>query len=209
MAAPPKPPAATPPAAGKAPPAAADKDKDKDKKAGKEEAPETEAEDVDEEYAITIADLAANKPSTLDALSHGECQTLYAEAAGNILFAKRQQWRILEYVTVLALAFMAVGIASQLGSRITGFLAVFTLVVAFFAMMVLVLLQHWQNREQAKLRRISESFSSFNKGTRELKSQTVSDVHRYTILFFMEVYLLIFSIVAFKIMLDIGAEVAK
>jgi len=172
--------------------------------------PALEAEvEEDDEDSGTAEDIASNTASTLDELTHQECRTLYREAVENVLFAKRQQWRILEYVTALSLAFMAIGIISPLGARITGFVAVFLLCVSFFAMLVLVLLQHWQNREQAKLRRLGEAFSSFSQKTRDLKSQVVSDVHRYTILFFMELYLLIFSIATFKILIDLGAEAAK
>ena len=211
MAAPPKPPA---PPAGGPPPAAGGKAPPPPASATKAPTPKTEgegdeAEEPDEDEVKTAQDIASNKATTLDALSHAESQTLYREAAENILFCKRQQWRTLEYVTALSLAFMAIGMLSPLGAKTSGFIAVFLLIVSIFAMLVLVLLQHWQNREQAKLRRIAEAFSSFSKGTRELKSRTVADVHRYTILFFMEVYLLIFSIATFKIMLDIGTTAPK
>lgn len=200
MAAPPKPPAppaAPAPAGGKPPPPAATK------APTPAPAPEPEVDEDDEEGGAA-EDIASNTASSLDELTHAECRTLYSESVENILFGKRQQWRILEYVTALSLAFMAVGILNPLGARITNFLAVFMLAVSVFAMLVLILLQHWQNREQAKLWRLAEGFSTFSQKTRKVKSRTVADVHRYTILFFMEVYLLIFAIASFKIMLDLG-----
>src|SRR3546814_9101905 len=55
---------------------------------------------------------------------------------------------------------------------------------------MLVLYQAWQNTEREKLRDISSHFSSFSQHTRAIKSSREANVHRYTLLGFMIVAVL-------------------
>lgn len=158
--------------------------------------------------AVPAADDAPEKeqlePSELDDLTHAEYRLLYDEAARNVLFAKAQQWRVLEYFTLLALALVAIGMILPFASDVARFVSGFLVFVAVALMAVLLMLQTWQGREHAKMAYLVGDLSNFARTARRLKPKTSSDVHRYIILGIMLLYLAVLCMVAVRLLSDLG-----
>jgi hypothetical protein len=143
-------------------------------------------------------------PSELDDLTHAEFRLLYDEAARNILFAKRQQWHMLEYFTVLALTLVGLGIAMPFAADVARFVAGFISFVAVITLVVLVMLQNWQGSEHAKILYVVHDFSNFVRSARRRKSRLVSDIHRYFMLAAMMIYVVVLDVVVFRLFADLG-----
>jgi len=142
--------------------------------------------------------------SELDELTHAEFRLLYDEATRNILFAKRQQWHMLEYFTLLALAMVGLGIALPFAADVARFVAGFLTFVAFITLIVLLMLQTWQGNEHAKILYLVHDFSNFTRTARRLKSRITGDIHRYFMLAAMMIYVVILDVVIFRLFADIG-----
>jgi hypothetical protein len=142
--------------------------------------------------------------SELDDMTHAEFRLLYDEASRNILFAKRQQWHMLEYFTVLALALVALGVALPFATDVAHFVAGFITFVAFITLVVLMMLQNWQGSEHAKILYIVHDFSNFARTARRRKSRIVSDIHRYFMLAAMMIYVVVLDVVVFRLFADLG-----
>ncbi|MFC3675151.1 hypothetical protein [Ferrovibrio xuzhouensis] len=142
--------------------------------------------------------------SELDELTHAEFRLLYDEAARNILFAKRQQWHMLEYFTLLALALVGLGIAMPFASDVAHFVAGFLSFVALITLIVLMMLQNWQGSEHAKILYIVHDFANFTRSARRRKSRVTSDIHRYFMLAAMMIYVVILDVVVFRLFADLG-----
>lgn len=144
------------------------------------------------------------EPSELDELTHAEYRLLYEEAARNVLFAKAQQWRVLEYFTLLALALVAIGMILPFATDVARFVSGFLVLVAAALMAVLLMLQTWQGREHAKMAYLASDLSNFARTARRLKPKTSSDVHRYIILGIMLLYVAVLCMVAVRLLGDLG-----
>ncbi|WP_341705210.1 hypothetical protein [Ferrovibrio sp.] len=142
--------------------------------------------------------------SELDEATHAEFRLLYDEAARNILFAKRQQWRMLEYFTLLALALVGLGIALPYAADVARFIAGFLTFVAVVTLVVLVMLQNWQGSEHAKILYLVRDFSNFARSARRRKSRLTSDIHRYFMLAAMMLYVVVLDVVIFRLLRDLG-----
>lgn len=142
--------------------------------------------------------------SELDDLTHAEFRLLYDEAARNILFAKRQQWHMLEYFTLLSLALVGLGIAMPFAADVARFVAGFLSFVALITLIVLMMLQNWQGSEHAKILYIVHDFANFTRSARRRKSRLTSDIHRYFMLAAMMIYVVILDVVVFRLFADLG-----
>lgn len=136
-----------------------------------------------------------NTPSELDELTHAEMCMLYRESADSIRFAKAHQWKSLG-ATLLVFGAMIVLARSVPGNvTLTNFLIAISFLSSSAVIYMLVLYQVWQNTEREKLRDISSHFSGFSQFTRAIKSSREANVHRYTLLFFMIVAVLLANVV--------------
>lgn len=142
--------------------------------------------------------------SELDDLTHAEYRLLYDEAARNVLFAKRQQWRLLEYFTVLAVALLAVGITMPFAPDMARFVSGLLVFIGIAVIAVLLMLQSWQGNEHAKMAYLVGDLSNFARTARRLKPKTSSDVHRYIILGIMLLYVVVLCMVAIRLLGDVG-----
>lgn len=141
--------------------------------------------------------------SELDELTHAEYRLLYDESARNVLFAKRQQWRVLEYFTLLSLALVAIGIVMPFAKDVAGFVSGFLTFVGVAIIAVLLMLQVWQAREHAKMAYLAGDLSNFARTARRLKPKGSSDVHRYVILGVMVFYVIVLTMVIVRLLGDI------
>jgi len=144
------------------------------------------------------------EPSELDDTSHGEYRLLYDVAARNVLFAKRQQWRMLEYFTLLGLALVALGIALPFAADVRRFIAGFLMFVGAVSVAVIVMLQLWQKSEHAKMAALTAEFSNFARAALRRKGKLVSDIHRYFILLVMLLYVVVLDVVIVRLLSDLG-----
>lgn len=143
--------------------------------------------------------------SDLDDLTHAEFRLLYEEAARNVLFAKGQQWRVLEYFTLLAVALVAIGIAMPYARDVARFVAGFLILVAGASIGVLLMLQVWQHREHAKMGYLIGDLSNFARTALRLKPSGSGDIHRYLMLGGMMLYIIVLILVVVRLLGDLGA----
>ena len=144
------------------------------------------------------------EPSELDELTHAEYRLLYEEAAANVLFGKRQQWRLLEYFTLLGLGLVALGALMPFARDVAVFTAGFLTLVAFVTVSVLIMLQSWQNHEHEKMQHIADSLSNYARLVLRLKPRRSGNVHRYAILTAMMLYVVVLDVVFVRLLRDIG-----
>ena len=132
-----------------------------------------------------------NAPSELDDLTHAEMRMLYAESAESIRFAKSQQWRSLGAVLLIFAALMALArIAAQNAILINLSIAI-SFICSAGVIYAIALYQTWQNTEREKLREIGRHLSSYAQSVRAIKSSREANVHRYTLLVFMIISVLL------------------
>jgi hypothetical protein len=142
--------------------------------------------------------------SELDDITHAEFRLLYDAAARNVLFAKRQQWRVVQYFTLIALALVAIGIAAPIAPDVARFVAGFLSVVGLGSLGVIVMLQSWQGNEHAKMAFLAADFSNFARKALRQKPKLSGDIHRYLMLLMMLLYIVVLDIVVVRLLLDIG-----
>lgn len=142
--------------------------------------------------------------SELDDATHAEYRLLYDAAARNILFAKRQQWRVVEYFTLIALALVAIGIAVPFATDVTRFVAGFLSFVGLASLGVVAMLQSWQGNEHAKMEYLANDFSNFARSALRRKPKLSGDIHRYLMLLLMLLYIVVLDIVVVRLLLDIA-----
>ena len=137
-----------------------------------------------------------NSPSSLDEMTHKELCMMHNQSSRAILFAKNIQWRtvgssLLVFGALIALAFY--GASDRNLVRLLGML---TIVLAIGAIFVLSMYQFWQFNEIRRLVEIEKNFSSLYIKIRDVKSKREGNVHRYTILMFMCIVVLLGAIVS-------------
>lgn len=137
-----------------------------------------------------------NSPSSLDEMTHKELRMMHNQSSRAILFAKNIQWRtvgssLLVFGALIALAFY--GASDRNLVRLLGML---TIVLAIGAIFVLSMYQFWQFNEIRRLVEIEKNFSSLYIKIRDVKSKREGNVHRYTILMFMCIVVLLGAIVS-------------
>jgi hypothetical protein len=126
-----------------------------------------------------------NRPSEVDDLTHAEMCMLYKESADSIRFAKAHQWKSLGATLLVFAAMVALSRLSPVNATLTNLIVAISFLVSAAVIYMLVLYQVWQNTEREKLRDIAGHFSSFSQFTRAIKSSREANVHRYTLLAFM------------------------
>ena len=129
--------------------------------------------------------------SDLDEKTHAEMLMMYSECANSVRFAKSQQWT----TTGGALAiFVILGILGQFGPHY-GFMIqaiiIISMVVSGGTIYSLAIYQFWQQAERGKLSMISDRFSNVLRDVRGYLPPREANVHRYILLFFMIVIILV------------------
>jgi hypothetical protein len=132
-----------------------------------------------------------NTPSELDELTHAEMCMLYRESADSIRFAKAHQWKSLGATLLVFAGMIALAQLAPDNATLTNLVIAVSFISSSAVIYMLVLYQVWQNTEREKLRDIAGHFSSFSQFTRAIKSSREANVHRYTLLAFMIVAILL------------------
>lgn len=131
------------------------------------------------------------KESDLDDLTHAEMLMLYAESADSIRFAKAQQWKSVGATLLVFAGLMLVAHFTKDNIVLVKTAAFTSFLFSVAAIYTLVLYQVWQNTEREKLREISKALSNLFIKIRTIKSSREANFHRYTLLCFMAIAILI------------------
>lgn len=145
-----------------------------------------------------------NQPSDLDETTHAEYRMLFEEGGRNILFAKRQQWRVLEYFTLLSLSIVAICALAPAAAVIARFLAYFLLFAGAAMILTLGMLQVWQFGEGRKREALTIAFSSSARTVLRRRGSLSRDIHRFAILLILLLLVVVTDLAAFRILLDLG-----
>jgi len=122
---------------------------------------------------------------------------LYEESSRTIRFAKHLQWwtigsTLLVYGAFLAIAkFVSADVAYA--NKLTAMIIVLTTAV----IATLIIYQFWQHTEALKIEKISKGFSSAFRMVRLTKSKLEANIHRYILLLFMILTVIMGSIVSY------------
>ncbi len=130
-------------------------------------------------------------PSDLDDKTHAEMLMMYSECAHSVRFAKSQQWTT---TAGTLLIFLVLGILGTFGTRygfLTKAIVIISLLTSGGAIYSLAIFQFWQQAERGKLNMISERFSNVLRDVRSYLPPREANVHRYILLFFMIVTILV------------------
>ncbi|MBT3559152.1 MAG: hypothetical protein HN644_05530 [Rhodospirillales bacterium] len=124
-------------------------------------------------------------PSELDELSHAELQMLYRESTETLRFVKNMQWRVVGS-TLLTLGGMVV-IASMVDAdkSLTNTFMGISILLCVGVVFTLIIYQFWQHNEIMKIDAMNSHFSSLFAKVRAKKSRMEGNIHRYLLLFFM------------------------
>jgi hypothetical protein len=140
------------------------------------------------------------EPSELDEATHAEALVLYRDSQDNIRFSKGLQWKTLGG----ALAIIALlGLAGWNGERTETYLKTLIVIswaISAGAIYAICILQSWQNTEREKLRKIIAEFSNLFHAVYRLKSRTEANIHRYILLSFMIITMLLGNFVLAKLL---------
>jgi hypothetical protein len=150
--------------------------------------PDTEA--VDEIDGDTLVPFEV-EPSELDEATHAESLTLYRDSQDNIRFAKGLQWKTLGGTIAI---FVLLGFAGFNSDQHEGYLKTLIVIswaISAGAIYAICILQSWQNTEREKLRKIVAELSNLFRAIYRIKSKTEANIHRYILLVFMAITMLI------------------
>ncbi len=141
------------------------------------------------------ADMGDIVPSALDDKTHAEAGMLYAESTETLRFVKNHQWRTVgaTLLTFLGLIFVAGFIKANLAltQKFMGITIVMTASVVF----TLIIYQFWMHNEQRKINALAEHMSSMFRDVRGIKSTREGNLHRYTLLAFMILTIMLGAVV--------------
>jgi hypothetical protein len=126
-----------------------------------------------------------NEPSSLDETTHRELSLMHSEASQAILFAKSIQWRSVGAALLVYGAFIAIAVATEAGTRFIDVMKIVSILLACGVIFVLAMYQFWQVNEINKINAIDRHFSTLYLRISRIKSRREGNVHRYTILMFM------------------------
>jgi hypothetical protein len=128
-----------------------------------------------------------NEPSGLDEATHQELRLMHQEAAAAMLFAKDIQWRSVGALLLVYGAIIAIATFTTADKSFRDLLTILSIVLASGVFFVLLMYQFWQLNEMTKIDEIEKQFSSLYRKIGRIKSRREGNIHRYTLLLFMMV----------------------
>ncbi len=145
-----------------------------------------------------------NKPSSYDELTHAEMCLLYGESTRTIRFAKYLQWWTLGSTLVVDFSFLAIAKFVSADSEYANKLTALIIVLTTAVIGTLIIYQFWQYNELLKIEKISKGFSTAFRSVRVIKSKLEANIHRYLLLLFMIMTVIMGSIVSYYGVLQIA-----
>tara|TARA_R110000868_G_scaffold46376_5_gene153221 strand:+ start:421 stop:927 length:507 start_codon:yes stop_codon:yes gene_type:complete len=151
----------------------------------------TQSRDIDDDTEDDAPAPFEVEASDLDETTHAECLVLYRDSEDNIRFSKGLQWKTLGGTLAIFAILGVAGINSDHRESYLKTLIVISWAISAGAIYAISILQSWQNTEREKLRRIVGEFSNLFRMVYRIKSRTEANIHRYILLAFMVITMLI------------------
>jgi hypothetical protein len=165
-------------------------------------------EKSDKSDAKPEKEVFVNEPSSLDDSTHRELELMHREASSAILFAKSIQWRSVGSSLLVYGAFIAIAVATEAGAKFIDVMKIVSILLACGVIFVLVMYQAWQVNEINKINAIDRHFSTLYLRISRIKSRREGNFHRYTILTFM-ILAVILGVVVVMFGIDQAAALRK
>ncbi len=124
-------------------------------------------------------------PSDLDELSHAELRMLYRESTATLRFVKSLQWKTVGSTLLTFMGLIAIARLIDANKGLTDKFMAISILLTLASIFTLVLYQFWQSNEHAKINSMNTRFSTLYRSVRAQKSSLEANIHRYTILTFM------------------------
>ncbi len=136
-----------------------------------------------------------NIPSPLDDKTHAEVGLLYRESTETLRFIKNHQWKTVgaTLLTYLGLIFVAGFVKAD--AHLTNKLMAITILLATSVIFTLSIYQFWMHNEVTKINRMEVHMSELFRHVRAVKSVREGNIHRYTLLIFMFVVIILGAVV--------------
>ncbi len=138
-----------------------------------------------------------NEPSTLDEMTHAEMRLLYEESTKTIRFIKNLQWSTAGSTLLVFGAFVIIAALTEADKAFASKLTALTILLTISVIFSLIMYQFWQYNEAQKINELAKFFSSAFRRVRNVKSTRESNVHRYILLLFMVVLVMLGAVVAY------------
>lgn len=142
----------------------------------------------------------SNEPSSLDDNTHAEMRLLYDESAETIRFAKRFQWWTVGSTLLVFAGIVALTKIIPHHEKFAHNMVGAVIVLAMGCVLTLVIHQSWQHTEMAKIDEIEKNFSTLFARVRGIKSRREANIHRYLLLLFMIVTVVIGAVFTYLAM---------
>lgn len=136
-----------------------------------------------------------NTPSSLDEMTHMELRLLHREASEAILFAKNIQWRSVGAALLVFGGCIAITVITKANLAFANILSSLTILLTCGVVFVLLMYQFWQFNEISRIKQIEQHFSTLYTKISHSKSRREGNAHRYTLLMFMMVVVVLGAVV--------------
>jgi hypothetical protein len=130
-------------------------------------------------------------PSELDELSHAELRMLYRESTETMRFVKNLQWRTVGSTLMAYAGIVVISSMADANRALTDSLMAISILLCVGVLFTLVIYQFWQHNEGSKIDMMNKQFSSLYSKVRARKSRLEGNIHRYLLLFFMIVTIIL------------------
>lgn len=161
----------------------------------------TIAREIETEADVEVPTDAPIEPSELDEATHAEAILLYRDSEENIRFAKGLQWKTMGGTLILFVLLVA---GSHLIDRQEFFArlcVVVSVVLSAGSIYSISILQSWQNTERQKVDMLIGNFSNLFGRIYNLKSRSEANLHRYVLVSFMAVAILMGNYLAASLLM--------
>lgn len=126
-----------------------------------------------------------NEPTELDEFTHAELLSMYNRCSEAILFSKSIQWRSVGSALLVFVALTGIAFLDPEDKFLINLLGTLSILLTCGVIFVLVMYQFWQFNEVQRIVEIEKNFSTLYLKIRDIKNQREGNIHRYTILLFM------------------------
>lgn len=159
----------------------------------------TKSTDIDDLRDVSVTS------SGLDRQTHAEIQMLYRESTETLRFVKNHQWKTVGATLIVFFALIFVAGFIDAGVELTRQFMGITITICCAAIFMLVLYQFWTHNEQTKINSMQPHMSSLFADIRALKSKREGNIHRYVLLLFMIVVVILGALVVHLSLAKIAA----
>lgn len=136
-------------------------------------------------------------PEPIDDGIRVELSLIYRKANDALLFAKAQQWWTVGSTLVAFVAILVIAKMTGAGSNFIGKLTAMIILMACAASFMLVIYQFWQHNELLRIEAVVKNFSPLFQKIHGIKSKGEGNFHRYTLLAFMLLVVILGAMIAY------------